>query len=470
MQLMDGLLRIYGGHSQQYLNFYGPARTIKTVPFDLLLTANGDPAVAASLRNAVLLVGLSEIIPSEQRDAFYTVFSQNGVDMPGVEIAATAVANMIDGKWLTPLPFPVFICIIIGWGIITGMTCTGVRPTRMILITLILGLAYLAGAYAFFALKGTWVPLAIPLFIQIPVMIIIASIWHALDNRLQQGMLRSALVQYLPEQVVDQLIGSMGGTAIASREVHGVCLYSDIASYTTLSETLAPAELAARLNSYFEVLIDQIKSHGGVIANIVGDSLLAMWVTPADDPATRLAACTCAQNIQRTIANLKATGVPHALPTRIGLHVGSIHLGQIGAAGHFEYRPIGDIVNTATRLEGLNKLVGTTILASAEVTAGLPDLATRGLGRFVFVGKGMALSIHEIPHDRELPPEIASLFEQATAAYAGGELQLAETLLVNIMQSHPNDGPTNFYLQKCKQALENPVSGDWTGEFSLQVK
>ncbi|MDD2851612.1 MAG: adenylate/guanylate cyclase domain-containing protein [Desulfuromonadaceae bacterium] len=469
-RLLKGLIRVYGGSPRQYLNFYGPVRTVKTIPYDTLLQSPLDPSLAATLKHVILLVGLAETIPSEQRDAFYTVFSDNGLDMPGVEIAATAIANLLDGTGVTPPPFYLFLGLIAAWGGALSAICSSVRPTRMIMAAILLGLLYLYGVSALFNQNGSWLPLAIPLLVQLPVVVIAASIQYALETRRQQKEIRSLFMQYLPEQVVDDLTGAMNGVAVQNRDVYAVCLYTDIGNYTALSESLPPLELAARLNSYFGVLINQIKQHGGVVSNIVGDSLLAMWVTGKDDQTSRGAACDCALDIQRSLDELRAAETPHALPTRIGLHVGKIHLGQVGAAGHYEYRPVGDIVNTATRLEGLNKMVGTTILASSEVVVGLERLPTRYLGRFVFVGKGAALSIYALMHHETFPTDLDGCFREALAAYADRSFMEAEELFTRVLASVPEDGPSTFYLESCKEARENRPGEGWNGEIRLQSK
>lgn len=469
-RLLQGLLRLYGGLDHHYLNYYGPVRTIRTIPYDAMMHPETDPDIAKLLPNAVLLIGLSEIIPSEQRDAFYTVYSKNGIDLPGVEILATAVANLIDGTGVQPLSFPVFIGLITVWGGLLGGICGSIRPTRMAIMTISLGALYTLGVIGAFVSHGIWYPLAIPVVVQAPFIIFISSIWHAWDAHKQQERVRIAFMEYLPEQVVDELINRMGAAVIKNKEVFGVCLYSDVARYTQLSESLPPADLAVLMNQYYEVLVSQIKKHGGIVANIVGDSMLAMWVEQSDDRSTRTTACRCAVEIQRVLAELRKTGVNHALTTRIGLHAGGIVLGQIGAVGHFEYRPIGDIVNTATRLEGLNKMVSTSILASEDVVSELETNSIRYVGRFVFVGKESALAIYELRTESSPFAGHSEQFSEALRAYERGELAVAGKLFTELLTLIPDDGPSLFYLDKCSQLHETPTDAFWNGEIRLQRK
>ncbi|NNG45717.1 MAG: adenylate/guanylate cyclase domain-containing protein, partial [Deltaproteobacteria bacterium] len=125
--------------------------------------------------------------------------------------------------------------------------------------------------------------------------------------------------------------------------------------YTSLAESLGPKDLAGFMNRYYEAVFDPIKRHRGMVSNVVGDSMLALWLTVRDDTASMSNACQAALEISGAMREFRKTHEEMALPTRIGLHSGEIVLGNVGAGHHFEYRPVGDIVNTATRIEGLNK-------------------------------------------------------------------------------------------------------------------
>ena len=107
-------------------------------------------------------------------------------------------------------------------------------------------------------------------------------------------------------------------------------------------------------------------------------------------------ACGAAIEIAIALREFRQTLGKPALPTRIGLHAGEIFLGNIGGARHFEYRPVGDIVNTATRIEGMNKYLGTKILVSAEVCSAVNGFLTRNLGMFLLAGKTRPVNVHEL--------------------------------------------------------------------------
>ena len=130
---------------------------------------------------------------------------------------------------------------------------------------------------------------------------------------------------------------------------------------------MEPNEFQNFINRYYEIIFEPVKKHDGVVSNVVGDSMLAMWVTTHLHENSRRDACYAAIDIQRAVTRFNQSSGGLQLPTRIGLHSGNFLLSSIGAIDHYEYRPVGDIVNTATRIEGLNKFLGTWVLVSDEV-------------------------------------------------------------------------------------------------------
>jgi len=150
------------------------------------------------------------------------------------------------------------------------------------------------------------------------------------------------------------------------------------------------------MNRYYETMFRPVKEHGGVVSNLAGDSMLAIWVSGTPDAALRDKACLAAIDINRAVHGLYGPSEPHRLNTRIGLHYGDIFLGNIGGGDHYQHSVMGDIVNTASRIEGLNKHLGTRVLVSAEVIDRLGGLLSRELGGFRLKGKTSAIVIHEL--------------------------------------------------------------------------
>jgi adenylate cyclase len=169
--------------------------------------------------------------------------------------------------------------------------------------------------------------------------------------------------------------------------------------------------------------------------------------------ASRRRACLAALEIQQAVAAFNRSAAPLSLPTRIGLNAGWVLVGNVGGSGHFAYSVVGDAVNTASRLESLNKQLGTRILASDAVTGGLGDLLTRPLGRFLVSHKTQPLTIAEVlgrqgdPHD----PALLAAFAEALAAFQAERWAEAAARFETTLADHPADGPTRFYLEWCRR-------------------
>jgi adenylate cyclase len=186
-------------------------------------------------------------------------------------------------------------------------------------------------------------------------------------NRMVDGLrdrqaTRDLLGTYVPRHVAEALLRDQG--RLEPRAVEGTILFVDIAQFTTISEHLRPAEIVAMLNGYFSVLVGIIERHGGVVTQFQGDAVLATFNVPLPDPDHATQAIAAAREIRRAVAHKQFSG--QALKVRMGISTGQLIAGPVGAIGRLSYTVHGDAVNLASRLEQLNKMLGTTILASGR--------------------------------------------------------------------------------------------------------
>ena len=181
---------------------------------------------------------------------------------------------------------------------------------------------------------------------------------------------------------------------------------TDIKGYTALSETLPPVELHQLMNGYYKELITAVQNNGGTIGNIVGDSLMAMWTGPKIDTAMCQQAMQAVLDIQQAVTN-NPKFATH-LPTCSALHGGQFSLGNLGGQGHFEYSPVGDIINTVSRIEHFNRELGTEFLCSNIIQEHLTQTSNRYeplyLGRFSLRNKADLTAIYTINSLQEKHP------------------------------------------------------------------
>lgn len=473
-QILKSLVKMYQSTKSRFLNFYGPPRTIVTVSYHQILELQEESASKQKqldFGGKAVFVGLSERSPSEQKDGFYTVFSESsGLDLSGVEIAATAFANLIDEEPVRPISSWARLIVLFLWGVVIGILCYYLPTLIAAGAAVGLSVVYFAFSEYQFKTMGSWYPVVLPLLIQSPLGFVSAWAWKSFDINRERRHIKEALEHYLPGTAVEQLMKNLEDFRVRRQEVNGICLYTDAEKYTSLSEDISPEELSNFMNSYYETLFEPIRRHGGVVTQIAGDSVLAMWVKERSDPALGIRACQAALEIAKAVDHFNQLSDKLKLPTRIGLHSGNMMVGSLGAMDHYEYHPIGDIVNTSERIQGFNKYLGTRILVSEEVIGQLGGFFTRDVGKFLFVGKTKPLSIHELvcrtEEVNDLQRRQGAIFAQALNAFRNRSWDEAMELINGLGQ----DGPSLFYLRLCEQYRVNPPEEPWDGVVRIMQK
>jgi adenylate cyclase len=475
-RLLRALVGMYGGGDSRYLNFYGPPQSITTLPYVRVLRPGGDsvqPRMPVDLQGKAVFVGYSERLQPERLDEFYTVFSQkNGVHLSGVEIAATAFANLLENLPVTPLPRPAGFLLLFAWGLLIGAVARLLPVFPAVAATTGLAGLYLGASHVAFNHSALWPPLLVPLFLQAPFALFSATLWHYLEVRREREHIRTAFGYYLPSPVVDKLAGEMADGRAQGQLMYGACLYSDAEHYTRLSESLAPEALARLMNSYYEALFQPVREQEGIISDIVGDAMLAIWASHTPEHTMRRHAIEAALQIDETLNRSSQRDTPRVHATRLGLHSGEILLGSIGAIDHYEYRAVGDIVNSASRIQGLNKVLGTRVLLSQEVLEGIDGFLTREVGTFLLRGKTRPLVIHELAGRRESVEEQAitawhDLFAEALTAFRQAHWKTAIGLFTRLVNTREDDGVSRFYLDLSRRHRQDPPAGDWNGVIRL---
>ncbi len=474
IHILKSLIKIYQGCDCRYLNFYGPPCTITTIPYYQILQF---PEKISNdyFNGKVVFVGTSGNLRSTQKDGFYTVFSRpDGLDLSGVEIAATAFANLLEDMPVQPLKSWKYLIVIFIWGTAAGILCHAFPS--LISTSSVTGISavYLIIALHQFKTTGTWYPLTIPLFFQVPLAFFSGIVFKYTDTNKERNNIRTAFKYYIPDEIVDQLSKNITDLKTHNQLVYGTCLSTDAERYTSLSETMNPEELRTFINKYYETIFESIKQHDGLITNIVGDSVLALWVAVQQDETRKKQACISALDIEERVHHFNQSSPFMQLPTRIGLHSGHVLLGNVGAVDHYEYRPIGDIVNTATRIEGLNKYLGTRILVSEEVVTQLDDFITRDLGKFLFVGKSKPIEIYELiclkEKSNRKQRDLCLFFSEALDAFKRQSWYEATEKFYKLIRIYGEDGPSLFFIALCKKNREKQFDESWNGAICMDKK
>jgi adenylate cyclase len=455
---LQAVLKLAGGENYPYLNFYGPPATILTIPYQQLLKA--DSGRLKGLRDKVVFIGYVGNYQPKQRDGFYTVFTQeNGLDLSGVEIAATAFANLLHDETITSLSPLSLTLLLTLYGLTVTLLLRKLPGSSGVFVTLLLASAYLSLVHWLFIQQHIWLPWFTPLALQTPLAMILMLTLHYRQMRRSREHLRELFGYYLPGDVIDQLAEDKEHAMEQSDKAFGICLASDARQYTRLAERMEPEALQAFLNRYYEILFAPVRARGGVVSDVIGDAMLAIWPATESNLEMRQHACEAALEI---VQALSRSNLEPPLPTGIGLHAGELVMSHVGAIDHFEYRAVGDMVNTTNRIEVMNKTLGTHILASEQTLTGVRGLVTRELGAFMLAGRQQPIILYEVAalEDEATPTlhELHRAFAEALSEWKSGERSRALLLFENILKRYPNDGPSTYYIEQYHERRSSRIN------------
>jgi adenylate cyclase len=376
-RLLRALADLYSGESIRHLNFYGPPGTVCTIPYHIALGAESDSRCA--IEGAIVFVGLASasVGRAGQPDTYHTAYpSSGGIELSGVEIQATALANLLTGTALRPAGAFLLIAVLTGVGVTLGSTAYWVRTRRRAAkgaarcrwkaatVVVALTIAYCGVAHLVFRSYYEVLPVVVPVLVQLPVALVLGLLAPPVRHR---------------------------------QQVHAVCLATDAGGSTAVGQRLPHSEYAQLMEDYRQLLVKAVVAHGGDPIPPEGDGLVCVWSGPPAsggvrgiDPVLRLRACQAALEIAESTERFNQEHMPdRRLPTRIGLAMGVVTIRSDADRGVFEI--VGDTVNIAARLRDLNRDLGSRVLASADVIEGLearlswrpiPDTFTlKGVGR-----------------------------------------------------------------------------------------
>jgi adenylate cyclase len=284
--------------------------------------------------------------------------------------------------------------------------------------------------------------------------------------------------KYVPADLV-RLLMSTGQEAVLGGESRTVTVYfCDLADFTSVSEALPPEQLVRHLGDYFGAFSADILATGGTVDKYIGDAIMAFWGAPKPVPGHALAACTAALRNQAALKRLRerwqAEGRP-LLFARIGIHTGEVVVGNIGNPARLNYTVMGDTVNLASRLEGLNKYYGTEILLSEHAVKEAGEaIVARPVDWVAVKGRTAPVLTYELLALRtdatEAMRDLAGRSAEALAAYRAWAWPEAAQLFDRIAHDYPGDGPARVLAGRSRAYQAQPPAPDWAGVYHLETK
>lgn len=473
------------------INYYGDYTAFATVSFADAVNNTFAPEL---VRGKVILVGSTL---SSQKDFFTTPFSRfrqeaaslagrfgdmekgvQGSDEPGVACHAHAVETILNQafiKHLTGRPVLLLTLLFGLAGLLFYLPRLGMVLEVAILLAVLL--ATVGGAHLAFLHGPTRVdvaPLLTVFFLQFMAGVTLQKSF----GRRKTAMITSMFGKYVSAGVVSELIKGDISTALEGRRANLTMLFSDLRGFTTLSEKLGARDTGVLLNAYFDTMIPLVFAHRGTLDKLMGDAVMAFYGAPLPVPDHPAEGAATALEMVAQLAELKKrTDIPGlgGLNIGIGLNTGEVTVGNLGSHAFMDYTIIGDAVNLASRLEGLNKTYGTTILLSQFTAAELDNrFLVRDLDIVKVKGKEKAVTIFELAgwRERATPETLAGLelFAAGLAAYRGQRWDEAENLFRRVLEKIPGDGPALLYLERTARMRLHPPGPDWHGVTAFDHK
>jgi adenylate cyclase len=333
------------------------------------------------------------------------------------------------------------------------------------------------GAFSALVYAKVRIPVVGPFVTVVSVYAATAAYRFALGQS-ERRLIKRAFKSYVAPAIVDQMLRDPSKLQLQGEEYDVTVLFSDLEGFTTISERFTPEQLRVHITTYFTAMVDLLLLEHATLDKFIGDAIMVYFGCPIADPAHPIQACRGALAMQRRQIELNREWARQGMPelrTRIGVNTGPVVAGNLGTATTFNYTIIGDTVNLASRLEGVNKEYGTrTIIAEETWNRVKSAVETRELDFIRVKGKAQPVVIHELVAMRgELDhqsKEIYARFAEGLALYRLQKWPAASAAFQGALQIDPADGPSKVFIARCEYYAARPTMPDWDGVHVMHTK
>ena len=292
--------------------------------------------------------------------------------------------------------------------------------------------------------------------------------------------MKSTMSRYMDPELADQLMmGGDGNDIMGGKQSVGTVLFSDVRSFTTITEELGAQGTVKLLNEYFTIMVDCITDEGGMLDKFIGDAMMCIFGTPVphdDDPDRAVRAAIRMMTDLIVFNEKRATEGKMPIDHGMGINTDSIVSGNIGSPKRMDYTVIGDGVNLAARIESACKQYGAQILISEFTQKAVKaTYRTRQVDYMIVKGKTVPVGVYEVLdyHDENSYPNLADalgVFNEGYRSWTDGKWDQAIKSFKNVQKINPNDKAAQLYLDRCAHMKKNPPKGDWSGVWVMTTK
>ncbi|MGK5091038.1 adenylate/guanylate cyclase domain-containing protein [Deltaproteobacteria bacterium TL4] len=428
-----------------------------------------DPVI---FQNKIVLIGASA---AGVEDLKHTSMGSN---VPGVLLHGSIISNILQEDFIKNVPDWVMILSVLGLSFLTvSMVLLLNHVFFQVLGPLMIAIGFSMFSLWIFLQYQIWIPMIPPLLAWSLSFVEVFGFLSATEGR-EKRFIKGAFQQYLSPAVIHNLMENPGQLTLGGEEKELTAMFSDVKGFSTISEMLTPTELVSLLNEYLSEMTEIIMKYDGTVDKFEGDAIIAFFGAPfyLQDHAKRAALVML--EMQNRLAQLRdgwkekwGVNIHH----RIGVNTGMMVVGNMGSRNRFDYTIMGNSVNLAARLEGVNKMYGTDLIISEMTYEQCRDaVVTRELDLIRVIGIHKPVRIHElVSRQGELSLHLIKaygLYAEALEAYRQQRWSDALTTFKQVLAMIPEDGPSKVLIQRCEHYLKEPPAPNWDGVYTATSK
>lgn len=492
------------------INYYGPDRTFpyynlinvlddseyftkEEIDYEAEINTWDDPdyglLYSGIFKDKIVLIGST--MP-EDKDMFPISFSRGEKKgdnlLYGVEIHANAIQNILSQSFIKVQPQYQEILTIIFFTLLAFFISSFLKEIKV-------GKGFLVEALNFFLILGLlfllrWISFYLFdnynylfRYTSSTLSIILgyfgSTAYYFIAERKQKTMIKGMFTQYVSSTFVEELVADPEKLKLGGEKKELSVFFSDIAGFSTFSETKTPEDLINFLNEYLSEMTKIVFDNNGTLDKYLGDAVMAFWGAPVPQPNHPHLACKSALLMQKRLKELQVKWKMEGetiIEARMGINTGEMVVGNVGGSQRFDYTVIGDNVNLSSRLEGVNKEYGTYILISDSTYEHVKnDFITREIDSIIVKGKTKPVNIYELIGfaGEELPSEKTNslkIYSEALQLYREKQFSEAADKFTKVLELVPTDRASAVFVNRCKLLNENPPPEEWDGVFVMKTK
>ncbi len=454
------------------INFYGPAYTFPHYSISDVILGRVPPQ---TFQDKIVILGFTSAI---YQDLHSTTFQAG--NYPGVEVHATIIENIIHKNFLVKQEWTILLnaLVIVAFGLFLGIVLPHTRPHQGALFAIICLLAISGLAYVTFVFQNIWLNFTFP-FAFILLDYLVVTTYEYFTEERKKKRIRNLFQHYVSPGVVEQMLNSVDQVTLGGERKELTALFSDIRGFTRISENMSPEELVQFLNEYLSAMTKIVLSYEGTVDKYMGDAIMAFYGAPIRQDAHAVQACKTAVDMIQRLKELHTEWKKRHLPPMeigIGINTGEMSIGNMGSEERFDYTILGDNVNLASRLEGVNKQYGTNIIISQFTYEQIKHepFVMRELDSVVVKGKEQPVIIYELRgyggSGGEQNGKFLQVFADGVRAYKTRQWEQAISYFQQSLNFQPEDSPSLLYIERCRAFQQNPPPEDWDGSYVMTTK